>query len=170
MITCIQEVAKAWDSIGWIVECRIVGIPVGIGEPVFGKLKARLASSMLSIGWVLWFEYGKGFEACSMKGSQYNDPFIYENNRIHPKNNYCWGVLGGISTGDDVIFRVALKPTSSIYQQQTSVDMWGNVVEFMIGGRHDPCIVPRAVPIIEAMAAIDCLDLYMIHRAKTFNY
>lgn len=166
MIESITSISAQWDSIWWIVECRIVWLPVWIGEPVFDKIKSRLAASMLSIGGVLWFEYGMWFAASKLKGSEYNDPFINDTDCIHTQNNHCGWMLWWISTGEDIIFRVALKPTSSIHKTQKSVDINWKEVEFQIWGRHDPCIVPRAVPIIESMAALDCLDLYMMHRAK----
>ena len=133
---------------------------------MFDKIKSRLASSMLSIGGVLGFEYGAGFGVTELTGKTYNEGFVNEDGKIHSENNRYGGVLGGITTGEDIEFRVAIKPTSSIYSEQKTVDIHGNPVDFSISGRHDPCILPRVVPVIEAMTAIDLLDLYLLHRSK----
>jgi chorismate synthase len=138
------------------VECRISGVAAGIGEPVFDKLDAELAKAMLSIGAVKGIEFGAGFQAASMLGSEYNDPL---NARGYRTNN-AGGIIGGISTGADILFRVAVKPTSSISVPQQTIDVHGNEREIVTKGRHDPCICPRIVPVIEAMACLVIEDHY----------
>ncbi|MBP9779058.1 chorismate synthase [Candidatus Gracilibacteria bacterium] len=166
MIHHVEEIQKDGNSIGGIIECISQGVPAGLGEPVFDKIKSRLASSMLSIGGVLGFEYGAGFDTIALTGKSYNEGFQNANGKIGSEHNRYNGVLGGITTGEDVIFRVAIKPTSSIYSEQKTVDINGNAVNFAITGRHDPCILPRVAPVIEAMTAIDILDLYLLNRSK----
>lgn len=166
MIALVEAMQKDGNSIGGIIECISMGVPAGLGEPVFDKIKSRLASSMLSIGGVLGFEYGAGFGVTDLTGKTYNEWFVNEDKKIHSEHNRYGGVLGGITTWEDVVFRVAIKPTSSIYTEQKTVDIHGNSVDFAITGRHDPCILPRVVPVIEAMTAIDLLDLYLLQRSK----
>ncbi|MDD5770454.1 MAG: chorismate synthase [Candidatus Gracilibacteria bacterium] len=166
MIKYVEEIASNGNSVGGIIECHIKNPPAGLGEPVFGKIKSILASSMLSIGGVLGFEYGAGFDTVNLTGESYNEGFENKNGKIYsPHNNYS-GILGGITTGEDVIFRVAIKPTSSIYSKQKTVDVHGNEVDFQISGRHDPCILPRVIPVIEAMSAIDLLDLVLLDNSR----
>ncbi|MDR0437904.1 MAG: chorismate synthase [Bacteroidales bacterium] len=157
----IEQAKTDGDSLGGIVECVIKGCPVGIGEPVFGKLQAQLAEAMMSIPAAKGFEYGEGFGAATMKGSEHNDIYIFDN-EIKPATNHNGGILGGISTGQDIVFRVAFKPIASISKPQETVDKQGNSVQLINRGRHDVCCVPRAVPVVEAMAALviaDNLDL-----------
>lgn len=166
MIQYVEEVQKDGNSIGWIIECISQWVPAWLGEPVFDKIKSRLAASMLSIWWVLGFEYWAGFDTIALTWKSYNEWFENIDGKIWSEHNRYGGVLGGISTGEDVVFRVAIKPTSSIYSEQKTVDTNGNAVDFAIKGRHDPCILPRVVPVIEAMTAIDLLDLYLLNRSK----
>lgn len=158
MIEAIQQARNQGDTLGGIVSCVIQHVPAGIGEPVFDKLQAELAKAMLSINAVKGFEYGSGFAAASMKGSQHNDAFIQTDNGIKTATNFSGGIQGGISNGMDIYFNVAFKPVATIMQTQQSIDQNGNTVELKNSGRHDPCVVPRAVPIIEAMAALVLAD------------
>lgn len=167
MIAHIHAVAKQGDSIGGIIECQALNCPTGIGEPVFDKLKARLAGSMLSLGGVLWFEYGAWFATTELTGKTYNEGYRSTWWTIHSTHNRYGGIQWGISTGEPIIFRLAVKPTSSIYIPQKTVTITWEEVDFQIAGRHDPCILPRVVPVVEAMTAIDLLDLIFIHKART---
>ena len=154
MLAKIREVREAGDSVGGIVACRIRGAPAGLGEPVFDKLDADLAKAMLSIGAVKAIEFGDGFRMAEMKGSQANDQMAASGFL----SNHAGGILGGISTGQEILFRLAVKPTSSISLPQKTVDLEGKEREILIQGRHDPCICPRVVPVVEAMAAIVTAD------------
>lgn len=164
MIALIDRVRLDRDSIGGVVTCVIKNTPVGLGEPVFDKLHAELGKAMLSINAVKGFEYGSGFEGCTLRGSQHNDEFVNEKGRIRTKTNFSGGIQGGISNGEDIYFNVAFKPVATIMQDQQSVDSEGNEVTVQGKGRHDPCVVPRAVPIVEAMAALVLADFML--RAK----
>jgi chorismate synthase len=165
MITLIDQVRLDRDTIGGVVTCVIKNTPVGLGEPVFDKLHAELGKAMLSINAVKGFEYGSGFDGVTLRGSQHNDEFYNDGTRIRTKTNYSGGVQGGISNGEDIYFNVAFKPVATIMQDQPSVDKEGNEAIVSGKGRHDPCVVPRAVPIVEAMAALVIADFYL--RAKT---
>jgi len=165
MIALIDQVRLERDTIGGVVTCVIKNTPVGLGEPVFDKLHAELGKAMLSINAVKGFEYGSGFDGVTLRGSQHNDEFYNDGNRIRTKTNYSGGVQGGISNGEDIYFNVAFKPVATIMQDQPSVDKDGNETIVSGKGRHDPCVVPRAVPIVEAMAALVMADFYL--RAKT---
>jgi chorismate synthase len=154
MIALIDETRLNRDTIGGIVTCVIKNTPVGLGEPVFDKLHAELGKAMLSINAVKGFEYGSGFEGVKLNGSQHNDEFVNEGGKIKTKTNHSGGIQGGISNGEDIYFNVAFKPVATIMQDQQSVDKDGNEVTVSGKGRHDPCVVPRAVPIVEAMAAL----------------
>ena len=164
MIQKIEQVRKAGDTIGGIISCVIKGTPVGLGEPVFDKLHADIGKAMLSINAVKGFEYGSGFEGVKMNGSQHNDSPIPNPSPkekgvdIVFKTNHSGGIQGGISNGEDIYFRVAFKPVATIMQKQTTVNSKGEAVEMMGKGRHDPCVLPRAVPIVEAMAALVLVD------------
>lgn len=159
MIELIQDTRKKGDTIGGIVTCVVKGCPVGLGEPVFDKLHADLGKAMLSINAVHGFEYGSGFEGTKKYGSENNDEFFLSaENKISTKTNYSGGIQGGISNGMDIYFNVAFKPVATIMQAQNSVDKEGKEVEIKGKGRHDPCVVPRAVPIVEAMAALVLVD------------
>ncbi len=165
MIALIDQTRKDQDTIGGVVSCVIAGAPVGLGEPVFDKLHAELGKAMLSINAVKGFEYGSGFEGVTQRGSQHNDEFVNEGGRIRTKTNYSGGIQGGISNGEDVYFRVAFKPVATIMQDQDSVNEAGEAITVSGKGRHDPCVVPRAVPIVEAMAALVITDFYLRNEA-----
>ena len=161
MIALIDQVRLDRDTIGGIVTCVIKNTPVGLGEPVFDKLHAELGKAMLSINAVKGFEYGSGFEGVQLRGSEHNDEFYNDGNRIRTKTNHSGGVQGGISNGEDIYFNVAFKPVATIMQDQQSVDKDGNEAVVSGKGRHDPCVVPRAVPIVEAMAALVVVDFLL---------
>ncbi len=161
MIAHIKEVRKAGDTIGGVVNCVVQGCPVGLGEPAFDKLHADLAKAMLSINACKGFEYGSGFEGVKMRGSEHNDIFENQDGIIRTKTNYSGGIQGGISNGMDIYFRVAFKPVATIVSAQNSVNQEGEDAEVVGKGRHDPCVVPRAVPIVEAMAALVLTDHYL---------
>lgn len=153
----IKQIRKEGDTVGGTITCVIQNVPAGLGEPVFDKLHADLGKAMLSINAVKGFEYGSGFCGAKMKGSEHNDLF---NTDGTTKSNLSGGIQGGISNGMDIYFRVAFKPVATIMQKQQTIDKGGNVVEMMGKGRHDPCVVPRAVPIVEAMAALTIVGFY----------
>jgi chorismate synthase len=165
MIALIDQVRLERDTIGGIVTCVIKNTPVGLGEPVFDKLHAELGKAMLSINAVKGFEYGSGFEGVQLRGSKHNDEFYNDQGKIRTKTNHSGGVQGGISNGEDIYFNVAFKPVATIMQDQQTVDKEGNDATVSGKGRHDPCVVPRAVPIVEAMAALVIADFLM--RSKT---
>lgn len=165
MISLIDQVRMDRDTIGGIVTCVIRNAPVGLGEPVFDKLHAELGKAMLSINAVKGFEYGSGFEGIKMRGSQHNDAFYNDGGRIRTRTNYSGGIQGGISNGETIYFNVAFKPVATIMQDQESIDTTGNPVTVSGKGRHDPCVVPRAVPIVESMAALVLADFLL--QAKT---
>ena len=164
----IDQIRKDGDSVGGVIACRAIGVPAGIGEPLYDKISARLSSAMLSINAVKGFEIGSGFAGTRMRGSEHNDPFFVDEGKVRTRTNYSGGVQGGISNGEDIFFRVAFKPTSTIMQDQESVNTDGESVVLKGKGRHDPCVVPRAVPIVEAMAAIVLLDQWMMYQGKNF--
>ena len=160
-ISIIDQARKNRDTVGGIISCVITGCPVGIGEPIFGKLHAELGKAMLSINAVKGFEYGSGFKGSEMYGSEHNDQFEIKGDKIKTKSNYSGGIQGGISNGEDIYFNVAFKPVSTIMKDQSSVDSENKKVTVKGKGRHDPCVVPRAVPIVESMAANVLVDLYL---------
>lgn len=159
----IKEVRKDGDTVGGVVTCVIKGLPSGLGEPAFDKLHAELGKAMLSINAVKGFEYGSGFNGASMRGSAHNDLYNADGTT---KTNFSGGIQGGISNGMDIYFRVAFKPVATIMQKQTTIDKAGKEVEMQGKGRHDPCVVPRAVPIVEAMAALVLADYTLIKRTN----
>ncbi|NVK21440.1 MAG: chorismate synthase [Kangiellaceae bacterium] len=165
MIERIETARKAGDSLGGVVECRINSVPVGLGEPVFDKLEADLAKAMLAINASKGFEIGSGFAGTLETGSSHNDVFINQAGTIKTKTNNSGGVLGGISNGMPIVFRVAFKPTPTLIQAQNTVTVDGQETEFHGRGRHDPCVLPRAVPIVEAMAAMVLCDHFLRFRA-----
>ncbi len=165
MIELIDQVRLDRDTIGGIVTCVIKNTPVGLGEPVFDKLHAELGKAMLGINAVKGFEYGSGFAGITMRGSEHNDAFYKEDEKIKTKTNHSGGIQGGISNGEDIYFNVAFKPVATIMQDQPSVDTHGNEVTVSGKGRHDPCVVPRAVPIVEAMAALVLVDYLLINKS-----
>lgn len=166
MIAFIDQARLDRDTIGGVVTCIIKNTPVGLGEPVFDKLHAELGKAMLSINAVKGFEYGSGFEGVTLRGSQHNDEFINEAGKIRTKTNHSGGVQGGISNGEDIYFNVAFKPVATIMQDQNTVDKDGNEAVVSGKGRHDPCVVPRAVPIVEAMAALVLADFLLRSRTS----
>ena len=161
MISKIKAIRKEGDTIGGVISCVIKNVPVGLGEPVFDRLHAQLGKAMLSINAVKGFQYGSGFEGTKLKGSQHNDAFNADGST---KTNLSGGIQGGISNGMDIYFDVAFKPVATIMQAQDTIDKDGNVVEMHGKGRHDPCVVPRAVPIVEAMAALVIADFMLLNR------
>jgi chorismate synthase len=166
MISLIDQVRLDRDTIGGIVTAVIRNTPVALGEPVFDKLHAELGKAMLSINAVKGFEYGSGFEGTQLRGSQHNDEFFNEGGKIRTKTNHSGGIQGGISNGEDIYFNVAFKPVATIMQDQQSVDKEGNEATVSGKGRHDPCVVPRAVPIVESMAALVLADFLLRARAS----
>jgi chorismate synthase len=166
MIELIDSVRLERDTIGGVVTCVIKNTPVGIGEPVFDRLHAELGKAMLSINAVKGFEYGSGFEGVKMRGSQHNDAFVKEGDNVHTITNHSGGIQGGISNGEDIYFRVAFKPVATIMQDQESLNEAGETVIVSGKGRHDPCVVPRAVPIVEAMAALVIADYVLLAKSN----
>jgi chorismate synthase len=161
MEALIREVRKDGDTIGGVVSCVVENCPVGLGEPVFDRLHADLGKAMLSINACKGFEFGSGFAGVSMRGSQHNDPFFNENGQIRTRTNHSGGIQGGISNGMPINFNVAFKPVATIVASQESVNEDGEYVQVEGRGRHDPCVLPRAVPIVEAMAALVIVDHYL---------
>lgn len=166
MISLIDEVRKSRDTIGGVVSCVAMGVPPGLGEPVFDRLHAELGKAMLSINAVKGFEYGSGFEGVKMRGSEHNDAFYQEGDRVRTRTNHSGGIQGGISNGEDIYFKVAFKPVATIMIDQESVNEGRESVTVSGKGRHDPCVVPRAVPIVEAMAALVLADYLLISRTN----
>ncbi|MDN4166042.1 chorismate synthase [Cytophagales bacterium LB-30] len=166
MIALIDETRKNRDTIGGVVSAVIKGVPPGLGEPVFGKLHAALGGAMLGINAVKGFEYGSGFKGVEMLGSQHNDTFYKDEGKVRTHSNHSGGVQGGISNGEDIYFRVAFKPVATIMMDQPSVNTQGEAVQVSGKGRHDPCVVPRAVPIVEAMAALVIADFYLLNQTS----
>lgn len=160
----ILRVKGEGDTVGGTVSCIIQGCPVGLGEPAFGKLHAALGNAMLSINAAKGFEYGQGFGSMELRGSQQNDVFYNENGHIALRTNRSGGIQGGISNREDIYFRVAFKPVATILMEQPTVDKEGNETILKARGRHDPCVLPRAVPIVEAMAAMTILDYYLLNK------
>lgn len=166
MIEFIDEVRKDRDTVGGVVSCVAQHVPPGLGEPVFDKLHAELGKAMLSINAVKGFEYGSGFEGVAMRGSAHNDLFYQEGGKVKTKTNYSGGIQGGISNGEDIYFRVAFKPVATIMQDQESLNEAGEPATVSGKGRHDPCVVPRAVPIVEAMCALVLADCLLLNRTN----
>jgi chorismate synthase len=167
MVAAIDAVRTEGDSLGGVVECVARGVPAGWGSPVFDKLEADLGAAMLSIPAVKGFEVGSGFAGTAMKGSEHNDAFIVRDGRIRTETNRSGGIQAGISNGEAIVFRVALKPTATVRKPQRTVTRDLEEVTVSVRGRHDPCVVPRAVPIVEAMAALVLADHYLQHRGQT---
>ncbi|HVU22630.1 MAG TPA: chorismate synthase [Opitutus sp.] len=166
MIERIKAVRSEGDSVGGVIECRVRGVPAGLGEPVFDRLEADLAKAMLSLPATKGFEIGSGFAGAQLKGSEHNDPFVMRDGRVRTATNRSGGVQGGISDGEEIYFRVAFKPTATILRPQQTVDVHGVETELAARGRHDPCVVPRAVPIVEAMTALVLVDHWMRNMAQ----
>lgn len=166
----ILETKEKGDTVGGMITCVCFGLPIGLGEPIFEKLSSQLASAMMSIQATKGFEYGLGFESSKKFGSEFNDEFYkHESGEIRTKSNNSGGIQGGISNGMPVYFTVAFKPVSTIMKPQNSVDSEGNQIQLEAKGRHDSCVVPRAVPIVEAMAAITILDLYLLAKSRRLD-
>jgi len=161
MLDYLHSLKEKGDTAGGVISCIISGVPAGIGDPLFDKLQSDLAKAMLSINAVKGFEYGSGFRAAAMTGSQHNDEFIVKDNLIKTKTNHSGGILGGISNGMDINFNVAFKPISTLGMEQQTINRDGDQITFTAEGRHDVCVVPRAVPIVEAMAALVIADHYL---------
>lgn len=171
MEALIAEMKREGDTIGGVITCVIKGCPVGLGEPEFDKLHAQLGAAMLSINAAKGFEYGEGFASASYRGSQQNDIFIPSSDKqkthgIKAKTNHSGGIQGGISNGEDIYFRVAFKPVATLLMEQETVNKEGEATKIDVHGRHDPCVLPRAVPIVEAMAAMTILDALLVDNAK----
>jgi chorismate synthase len=165
MIALIEQVKAEGDSVGGVITCVCKNVPIGLGEPVFNKLHAELGKAILSINACKGFEIGSGFDCVTRKGSEHNDEFKINNtNQIATHTNYSGGIQGGISNGMDIVFKAAFKPVSTIKQNQNTLNTSFEKIEFKAEGRHDPCVVPRAVPIVEAMAAIVLVDNYLMNK------
>src|SRR6185436_15112592 len=168
MIALIDAARKDGDSLGGVVEAVARNVPVGLGEPVFDKLEADLAKAMLSLPACKGFESGSGFEGTRLRGSQHNDPFYKgADGKVHTRTNWSGGIQGGISNGEDIVVRAAFKPTATILREQETVDVQGNETTLKPRGRHDPCVLPRAVPIVEAMMALVLADHYLRQRGQS---
>jgi len=170
MIERIKQVRSEGDSVGGIIECRVRGVPPGLGVPVFDRLEADLAKAMLSLPATKGFEVGSGFGGTRMRGSEHNDLFENREGRVRTKTNRSGGIQGGISNGEEIYFRVAFKPTATVLRPQATVDLEGKETELIGRGRHDPCVVPRAVPIVEAMAALVLVDHWMRQHAQNRSF
>ena len=166
MINLITDLKSKGNTVGGQIKCVISGVEAGLGEPVFDKLHADLGKAMLSINAVKGFEYGSGFNSSKMTGAEHNDEFIVENGNVSTKTNNSGGIQGGISNGEEIYFKVAFKPVATIMSKQNSIDKEKNNVELSVKGRHDPCVVPRAVPIVESMAAIVLADHLLRNRTS----
>ncbi len=167
MIELIDRIRRDGDSVGGIIECVIRNAQPGLGMPVFDRLEADLAKAMLSLPATKGFEIGSGFSSVNMKGSEHNDEFYNQEGKIRTRTNYSGGVQGGITNGEDIIFRVAFKPTATIFKEQKTVTPEGEETTLKPRGRHDPCVLPRAVPMVEAMAALVLADHYLLQRINT---
>lgn len=167
MIKLIEEVKNDGDSIGGIIKGVIRNVPPGLGEPVFDKLSADLGKAMLSINAVKGFDIGSGFQSVSMRGSEHNDPFAVDEGKVKIKTNHAGGTLGGISTGEDIYFRVAFKPVSTISKNQKTINLKNEAVALSAHGRHDPCVLPRAVPIVDAMSALVLMDHFLRQKIQS---
>ena len=169
MENLIKDVKSKGDTIGGAIQCVISGLPIGLGEPVFDKLHADLGKAILSINACKGFEYGSGFTGTTMLGSEHNDVFLKEGDAVTTKTNYSGGIQGGISNGMDIYFKAAFKPVATIIPAQESIDINGNPTEVKGRGRHDPCVLPRAVPIVDAMAALVIADHLLRNKAVKFD-
>lgn len=169
MIELIKTARNSGDSVGGVIRCRVRGLPAGLGSPVFDRLEADLAKAMLSLPACKGFEIGSGFAGTTLYGSEHNDVFVNEDGKIRTATNRSGGVQGGISNGEEISFAVAFKPTATILQAQETVDKQGNPTELIGRGRHDPCVLPRAVPIVEAMAALVLVDHYLRDQAQNHS-
>jgi chorismate synthase len=166
MIARIEEAGRNNDTVGGVIQGVVQGVPVGLGEPVFNKLHADLGHAMLGINAVKGFEYGSGFDGTKLSGSQHNDVFLKTESGIRTRTNHSGGVQGGISNGEDIYFNVAFKPIATLLKEQQTVDKYENETTINPKGRHDPCVLPRAVPIVEAMAALVIADHYLLNKVN----
>jgi len=166
MAALISEVKSKGDTIGGVINCVAKGVPIGLGEPVFGKLHAALGHAMLTINAVKGFEYGDGFDAGLYRGSDHNDRFFNDNGQIRTRTNNSGGIQGGISNGEDIYFRVAFKSVATILMEQETVTMSGEDTILKARGRHDACVLPRAVPVVEAMTAMTLLDYLLLQKTR----
>lgn len=164
MSELIAEVKREGDTIGGVITCVASGVPAGWGEPVFDKLHAKIGNAMLGINAVKGFEYGMGFAGVANRGSQMNDVFVCDNGNVSTMTNNSGGIQGGVSNGEDIYFRVAFKPVATLLQPIDTIDVEGNKISVTAEGRHDPCVLPRAVPVVEAMAAMVLLDSYLLSK------
>lgn len=166
MIAAITDAKRRGDTLGGVVTCVIRGVPAGLGEPVFSRLNAQLAMAMMSVNAAKGVEFGLGFGFVNHDGSEVIDPFLCQDGKVRTSSNYSGGIQGGISNGEDIYFNVAFKPVATLLQDVPTVDIDGNATVLHVKGRHDPCVVPRAVPIVEAMAALVILDNYLLNRTS----
>jgi len=166
MIRHIEQIRDQGDTVGGIIETSVRGVPPGWGEPVFDRLEADLAKAMLSLPATKGFEVGSGFSSVEMTGTQHNDPFCLKQGRVGTRTNRSGGIQGGISNGEPIVFRVAFKPVATVKTEQETVDVYGQPTHLKAKGRHDPCVLPRAVPIVEAMTALVLVDHALRHRAQ----
>ena len=166
MIALIEQVRSEGNSVGGVIECVVRGVPAGLGEPVFDRLEADLAKAMLSLPATKGFEVGSGFEGTKLTGREHNDEFYMDANKVRTRTNRSGGIQGGISNGEDIVFRVAFKPTATILIEQNTVDNQGKDTTLAARGRHDPCVLPRAVPMVEAMVHLIVVDHLLRHRAQ----
>jgi chorismate synthase len=167
MVDLIKTMRKEGNSVGGVIECVVRGVPPGLGEPVFDKLEADIAKAMLSLPATKGFEIGSGFACTQLTGVEHNDIFEMRDGRVRTRTNFSGGVQGGISNGENIFFRVAFKPTATILRPQETVTTSGEPTELAARGRHDPCVLPRAVPIVEAMAALVLCDHLLRQRAQS---
>jgi chorismate synthase len=167
MIALIEQTRQTGDSLGGVIECVVRGVPPGLGEPVFDKLEADLAKAMLSLPATKGFEIGSGFSATQMRGSEHNDAFQIRGDRVRTATNFSGGVQGGISNGEEIYFRVAFKPTATIAREQKTVTRAKKQTQLAARGRHDPCVLPRAVPMVEAMCALVLADHALLQNATS---
>ncbi|MEZ5084278.1 MAG: chorismate synthase, partial [Bacteroidales bacterium] len=165
----LEELKKEGDTTGGIVTCLVKNVPAGLGEPVYDKLEAELAKAILSINAVKGFDIGSGFQSAEMKGSEHSDQFLMENGKVSTKTNFSGGIQGGISNGQDIYFRVAFKPVATLMADQQTINKSGKSITLHGKGRHDVCVVPRAVPIVEAMTALVLADAWLQNRCAKFN-
>jgi len=169
MIERIQEVRKEGDSVGGVIKAIVSNVPTGLGEPVFDKLTADLAKALMSLPATRGVEFGMGFDSVALKGSEHNDAFIVRDGEIHTRSNRSGGIQGGISNGEDIVLRIAFKPTATIHFEQDTVTQSGEACKLKARGRHDPCVLPRAVPIVEAMINLVLIDHYLRNRSKKLS-
>lgn len=166
ILRLLEDVKAAGDTVGGTIRCRISGVPAGLGEPVFSKLHADLAHAMMSINSVKGFEYGSGFEAAPIRGSEYNDALEIRQGRVHTRTNHDGGINGGISNGEDIHFRIALKPIPSVHRLQDTVDDQGRPLQLQLSGRHDTCAVPRCIPVVESLTALVMADHLLLQNLR----